>query len=67
MTYDIDNKRFYRNTAKGKISGVCAGFADYFSIDPWVVRGIAVLGMFWAPITLAVAYLLSIVLLPAKR
>ncbi len=28
----------YRNTREGKIAGVCAGFADYFDIAPWVMR-----------------------------
>ncbi|NIB43913.1 envelope stress response membrane protein PspC [Pseudomaricurvus alkylphenolicus] len=28
----------YRNKSEGKIAGVCAGLADHFDFDPWVVR-----------------------------
>lgn len=28
----------YRNTRDGKIGGVCAGLADHFGIDHWVMR-----------------------------
>lgn len=36
-------KRLYRSTSDRKIAGVCAGIADYFNIDPTIVRVIAVL------------------------
>jgi len=28
----------YRNKSKGKIAGVCAGLAEYFGIETWLVR-----------------------------
>jgi phage shock protein PspC (stress-responsive transcriptional regulator) len=31
-------KRFARDRAGGKLLGVCAGIANYFGIDPMVVR-----------------------------
>lgn len=31
-------KRFYKSTADKKICGVCAGIAEYFEIDPTIVR-----------------------------
>lgn len=31
-------KRLYRDADNGKISGVCAGIAEYFSIETWLVR-----------------------------
>ena len=31
-------KRLYRNTRSKMIAGVCSGLADYFSIDPVLVR-----------------------------
>lgn len=31
-------KKLYRDAKNGKISGVCAGIADYFSIEIWLVR-----------------------------
>ena len=41
----------YRNTSQGKLAGVCAGIADYFGWETWLVRILAVsgvlLGMGW--------------------
>lgn len=31
-------KRFYRSAADCKIAGVCGGLAEYFNIDPTLVR-----------------------------
>lgn len=31
-------KRLYRSKTDVKIAGVCAGLADYFGIDPTIVR-----------------------------
>jgi phage shock protein C len=35
MTSD---KQLRRNSENGKIAGVCAGIADYFGIETWLVR-----------------------------
>lgn len=32
------SKHLYRSTADRKIAGVCAGLAEYFNIDPIIVR-----------------------------
>lgn len=32
----------YRSRNKGKIAGVCAGLAEYFSIEVWLIRVVAV-------------------------
>jgi phage shock protein C len=39
-------KRFVRSTNDRKVAGVCAGVADYFDLDPTLVR------IFWALATL---------------
>jgi phage shock protein C len=36
-------KRLYRSRKDRKIAGVCGGIAEYFNIDPVIVRVIAVL------------------------
>lgn len=36
-------KRLVRNVQDKKIAGVCAGLADYFDIDPTLVRAIWIL------------------------
>ncbi len=42
----MNGKRLYKSNNK-KICGVCAGIAEYFDIDPTLVR------LLWAAITLA--------------
>ena len=34
----IMEKRLYRNMNDKKLCGVCSGIADYFSLDPTLVR-----------------------------
>lgn len=36
-------KRFYKSTTDKFIAGVCGGIADYFNIDPTIVRLICAL------------------------
>lgn len=56
------SRKLYRDPARGRIAGVCVGFADYFGIETWVTRCIAVSGLlFMGSITLPayfIAYLL---------
>ncbi|MCL1065426.1 envelope stress response membrane protein PspC [Shewanella olleyana] len=37
-----NGRTLYRIPQSGKISGVCAGIADYFNFETWLVRVIAV-------------------------
>lgn len=36
----------YRNADNARIAGVCAGIADYFGIETWLVRILTVTGFF---------------------
>ncbi len=56
----------YRNTRRGKIGGVAAGLADYWDIEPWVVRLMWV-GLFIFTGTLALWLYLGAWLLMAPR
>lgn len=38
----MTTKRLYRSTTNKMIGGVCAGFSEYFNIDPTIVRIILV-------------------------
>ena len=58
-------KKLYRSMSDRKISGVCAGFAEYFDIDPTIVR------IIWAVTSLfafagVVAYFVCALLIPEK-
>jgi phage shock protein PspC (stress-responsive transcriptional regulator) len=39
----MENKRLYRSTTDRQIAGVCGGIAEYFGIDPTIVRILFVL------------------------
>lgn len=34
----MNRTELYRDTVNGKITGVCAGLANYFSLEVWLVR-----------------------------
>lgn len=58
--------RLYRDTENGRVSGVCAGIADYFGINRRMVRLAAILGLIFFFVPTFVAYLVLTVILPRK-
>jgi phage shock protein C len=56
-------KKLYRSVKDTKIAGVCAGIADYFDIDPTIVRLLAVFLLF-AWLSSAVAYVIAWMVIP---
>lgn len=58
--------RLYRIPERGKIAGVCAGFADYFGFRDWHARVAAiVLLLIFTPQTI-IAYLVAAALMPRR-
>ena len=56
-------RRFYRDTERGMIFGVCAGIADYFGFELGPTRVVAVLCLIFAmPATLLVYLALTLLL-----
>lgn len=58
-------KRLYRSVTDRKIFGICGGVADYFDIDPTIVRLALVLLCFitaFIPVTLG--YVISALIVP---
>lgn len=58
-----ERKRLYKSRNNKMICGVCAGIADYFNIDPSIVR------VLWAVLALAagtgiLAYIACSIILP---
>lgn len=53
-------RRLYRSRTDRRISGVCGGLAEYFKMDPTLVRLLFVLGLllvggtFWAYIVMMI-------------
>jgi len=56
-------KRLVRSTNDRKLAGVCAGLADYFDLDPTVIRILWVLAFFCAGTGL-LAYIILWIALP---
>ncbi len=46
----------YRNAEQGKIAGVCAGIADYFGWETWLVRILVVSGVLFGMPFLILGY-----------
>lgn len=62
----MDKKRLYRTEGNNKmLFGVCAGIAEYFDIDPTVVRVLWVLAFFCASVGFW-AYLACALIIPKK-
>lgn len=56
-------KRLYKNSTDKKVCGVCGGIANYFDVDPTVIR------LIWVIFTLAggsglIAYIIAAIIMP---
>ena len=61
----MNGKKLYRNTENKMLAGVCSGIADYFDIDPTLVR----LG--WVLFSLLggsglLAYIIAAIIMPER-
>ena len=61
----MKNKKMYKSNTDQKIDGVCAGIAEYFEIDPTVVR------LAWVVLSLAggsgvLAYIICAIVMPRR-
>lgn len=64
----MEKKRLYRNEKSGKVGGVCQGLAEYFGIDPTMVR-VAFLLLLFLPgqFPIVLIYIILWVVLPEKK
>lgn len=62
----ISGKGLYRDTRNKKICGVCAGIADYLSVENWKVRLVAVAGVFFMGQIVIPAYFIACWLMDPK-
>ena len=58
-------KRLYKRNTDKKLDGVCAGIANYFNIDPTLIR------LAWVIFTLAggcglIAYIIAAIVIPTE-
>ncbi len=59
-------KKLYKSTDR-KLDGVCAGIAEYFEIDPTIVRvAYALISLFFAGIGGIVVYVILAIVMPRR-
>ena len=57
-------KRLYKSTQNKMIFGVCGGIAEYFNVDPTLVRLAAVVLTLFAVGTTIIAYIAASIIIP---
>ena len=62
----MSTKRLYRSRRDGMIAGVCAGLAEYFDVDPSLVRLVIILTVFLGGAGLAL-YLVAWLIVPEQQ
>ncbi len=65
-TYEPNMRRLYRNPNDRMIGGVCSGLANYFDIDPVIVRLVFAILFLTGGIGV-IAYLIAWAIIPAAR
>ena len=59
-------KKLYRSRSERRIAGVCGGLAEYFNVDPTLVRLLFVLGLLFVGGTLW-AYIILMIVIPEEQ
>ncbi|MBR6018247.1 MAG: PspC domain-containing protein [Paludibacteraceae bacterium] len=63
----MEEKKLYRSETNKMLGGVCAGIAEYFGIDPTVVRvAYAVLSIFSTGFPGLLLYILLLIIMPKR-
>jgi phage shock protein PspC (stress-responsive transcriptional regulator) len=57
-------KRLYRSVDDRMLAGICAGIADYFDVDPTLIRLLFVFGFFATGSGLFWAYVIMMIVVP---
>ena len=63
----MNDKRLYRSSTNKILCGICGGIAEYFGVDPKVVRAIYVILTFCTAFSGALAYLILLLIIPERR
>lgn len=64
--YRRKSRRLYKNPDKAKLCGVCAGLSEFFDLETWVVRLIAVSFFLFSGGTAVVAYFVACFIMDPK-
>jgi phage shock protein PspC (stress-responsive transcriptional regulator) len=63
----MDNKKLQRSKTERMIGGVCGGLANYFNVDPTVVRLLFALSFFFLYPGTILLYVLFLILMPEEN
>ncbi|MFW6149127.1 MAG: PspC domain-containing protein [Atribacterota bacterium] len=58
-------KKLYRSRKDSKIAGVCGGIAEYFDVDPTIIRLLALLTIFFGGGGI-IAYIIAWIIIPLE-
>lgn len=56
----------HRNPQKGKLAGVCAGIAECYYKETWLIRCVAITGVLFIPSIVIPAYIILAIVLPTN-
>ena len=57
---------FYKDRLNKKVSGVCAGIANHYEVDSWLVRLAALVTLFMFPLMTLLGYGIAHWLMPSR-
>lgn len=61
----MSTKRLYKSRKNKKVEGVCGGIAEYFNIDPTIVRLLFLFFLIYSCFTALFVYIAAAVIMPA--
>lgn len=59
-------RKLYRSATDRQLTGLCGGLAQWFGVDPTVVRLIAVVAVFFSFGTVVALYLIASLIVPKE-
>ena len=62
-----ESRKLYRNRSNRMIVGVCAGLADFFGIDPTIVRLVFALGTLFGFGSFILIYIAMFIFVPEEQ
>ncbi|WP_102798796.1 PspC domain-containing protein [Bowmanella denitrificans] len=61
-----DDQRIRKDKIRAKLSGVCAGLAQHWNTQPWMIRLAALVIFFHFPVAMLIAYVVAAMVLPSR-
>lgn len=59
----MEEKKLYKSNTNKKLCGVCGGIAEYFAVDPTIIRLLWVLGTIFVGAGV-IAYIIAAIVMP---